>query len=104
MSMYTAHQNVASLQVHTFDINGKTGIYQTFQIKRLDDSSITAIWEQVGFRGPYLSFRESMRSLITAGSASVEVSPRFEKSFAAIFLRIRRIIFPERVLGSPGAH
>ncbi len=32
------------------------------------------------------------------------VSPRFSKSKEAIFLKILRIIFPLRVLGSAGAH
>ena len=35
------------------------------------------------------------------GSKRVEVSPKFESSPSAIFLKIRRIIFPERVLGNP---
>ncbi len=35
----------------------------------------------------------------TEGSASVEVSPRFSISPSAILRRIRRMIFPERVLG-----
>ena len=38
------------------------------------------------------------------GVASVEVSPRFSSSLAATLRRMRRIILPERVLGSPGAH
>ena len=36
----------------------------------------------------------------TLGSANVEVSPRLEVSPVAILRRIRRMIFPERVLGS----
>src|SRR5690606_15518710 len=44
------------------------------------------------------------RSSTTAGSASVDVSPRFSKSFAAILRRMRRMILPERVFGRPGAH
>ncbi len=41
-------------------------------------------------------------SCTTAGSARVEVSPSSSGLSADIFLRMRRIIFPERVLGSPG--
>ena len=48
--------------------------------------------------------RFATRSVTTAGSASVDVSPRCSCSLAAILRRIRRMIFPERVLGSPGAH
>lgn len=36
------------------------------------------------------------------GSAKVEMSPK-SRSPTAIFLRTRRMIFPDRVLGSPGA-
>ena len=39
---------------------------------------------------------------MTFGSAKVDVSPSSSTSFAAIFLKIRRIIFPDLVLGSPG--
>lgn len=38
----------------------------------------------------------------TEGSASVDTSPRLSCWSAAIFLRIRRMIFPDRVLGRPG--
>src|SRR3990167_505180 len=48
--------------------------------------------------------RLSIRSLTTAGSARVVVSPRFSSSLAAILRRMRRMILPERVLGRPGAH
>ena len=48
--------------------------------------------------------RFSTNSVTTAGSAKVDVSPRLSVSFAAIFRRIRRMILPLRVLGSPGAH
>ena len=37
----------------------------------------------------------------TDGSANVEVSPKFSKSFEAIFLKIRLIIFPDLVFGNP---
>src|SRR5450631_420781 len=40
----------------------------------------------------------------TLGSASVDISPNWSDSSAAILRRIRRMIFPERVFGSPGAH
>src|SRR5439155_7786129 len=39
----------------------------------------------------------------TVGSASVETSPRVSNSSAAIFLKILRMILPDRVLGSEGA-
>ena len=45
----------------------------------------------------------SMRIFTTSGSAKVEVSPMESVSFAAILRRIRRMIFPERVLGSASA-
>lgn len=48
--------------------------------------------------------RFSTKPSTTAGSARVEVSPKLLCSFAAILRRIRRMIFPERVLGSPGDH
>src|SRR5579859_17488 len=48
--------------------------------------------------------RLSTSSVTTAGSASVEVSPRLSVSFAAILRRMRRMILPLRVFGSAGAH
>ena len=48
--------------------------------------------------------RFSIKSETTAGSASVDVSPRFEKSSSAIFRKMRLMILPERVLGRPGAN
>ena len=44
------------------------------------------------------------RSPTTAGSASVETSPRLSVSFSAILRRIRRMILPLRVFGRAGAH
>src|SRR5262245_48670722 len=49
-----------------------------------------------------LFWRLFTKSSTTAGSASVDVSPRLEKSSSAILRRMRRMILPERVLGSPG--
>src|SRR5205823_13127827 len=43
------------------------------------------------------------RSSTTAGSASVEVSPRLPYSSSTILRRMRRMILPERVFGRPGA-
>jgi hypothetical protein len=40
-------------------------------------------------------------SSTTAGSNSVEVSPKLFNSPSATLRSMRRIIFPERVLGSP---
>ena len=40
----------------------------------------------------------------TDGSASVDMSPSWSTSFAAILRRMRRMILPERVFGRPGAH
>ena len=37
------------------------------------------------------------------GSANVEMSPTWSSWFSAIFRKIRRMIFPERVFGNPGA-
>ena len=51
---------------------------------------------------PDLLCRLLTRSSTTAGSASVEVSPRLAKSSSAILRRMRRMILPERVLGRPG--
>ncbi len=48
--------------------------------------------------------RFSIRSSTTLGSARVLVSPRPSVSLAAILRRMRRMILPERVLGSPGDH
>ncbi len=41
-----------------------------------------------------LFWRLAIRSSTTAGSASVEVSPRLEKSSSAILRRMRRMILP----------
>ena len=41
----------------------------------------------------------SMSVCIIFGSARVLISPKFSISLLAIFLKIRRRIFPERVLG-----
>ena len=48
--------------------------------------------------------RSRTRLSTTDGSASVEVSPSAPNSSSAIFLRIRRMILPERVFGRPGAN
>ena len=53
---------------------------------------------------PFLFCRCSTRSSTTAGSASVEVSPRLPGSSSAILRRMRRMILPERVFGNPGAN
>lgn len=47
--------------------------------------------------------RESNNACTTPGSARVEISPSCPSSRAAIFRKMRRMIFPERVLGRPGA-
>src|SRR5260370_29713729 len=52
----------------------------------------------------FLFWRWRTRSSTTAGSASVEVSPRLPGSSSAILRRMRRMILPERVLGRPGAN
>src|SRR5947209_2414512 len=44
------------------------------------------------------------RSSTTAGSAKVDVLPRLPNSSSAILRRMRRMILPERVLGSDGAN
>src|SRR5436309_2701200 len=44
------------------------------------------------------------RSSTTLGSARVDVSPRFSKESSAILRRMRRMIFPDRVLGRFGAN
>src|SRR5262249_9109881 len=60
-------------------------------------------YRRVGHRTPYFPLFFT-RSSTTAGSASVDVSPRLLKSFSTILRRMRRMILPERVLGRPGAH
>src|SRR5438874_770948 len=47
-------------------------------------------------------WRPASKASTTLGSASVEVSPRPEVAPSAILRRIRRMILPERVLGSAG--
>ena len=49
----------------------------------------------------YIFCLSSIKLSTTDGSANVEVSPKFSKSFEAIFLRIRLIIFPDLVFGRP---
>ena len=51
-----------------------------------------------------LALRFSIRSSTTLGSARVEVSPRLPNSLSAILRRMRRMIFPDRVFGRPGAN
>ncbi len=50
------------------------------------------------------TIRLSTSCATTPGSASVEMSPSASCSLAAILRRMRRMILPERVFGSPGAH
>lgn len=47
--------------------------------------------------------RRPTSTLTTLGSASVDVSPSCSSSLDAILRSTRRMILPERVLGSPGA-
>ena len=49
-------------------------------------------------------FLPSTNESTTPGSASVEMSPRSEISPSAILRSTRRIILPERVLGSAGVN
>src|SRR4029079_18705609 len=60
---------------------------------------------QTAYAGALFLFcRFSTRSSTTAGSASVEVSPRLLGTSSAILRRMRRMILPERVFGRPGAN
>src|SRR5689334_4370253 len=59
---------------------------------------------EIHFAAAFWLCRFLIRSSTTAGSASVEVSPSAPTSSSAILRRIRRMIFPERVLGRPGAN
>src|SRR6202035_5125358 len=59
---------------------------------------------QIYAAAPFLFCRFLTRSSTTAGSASVEVSPRLPGSSSAILRRMRRMILPERVFGRPGAN
>src|SRR5947209_5114029 len=58
----------------------------------------------VHFGAAFRPCRFLIRSSTTAGSASVEASPSAPTSSSAILRRMRRMIFPERVLGRPGAN
>ncbi len=54
---------------------------------------------------PYVTAaRLPTSSVTTPGSANVDVSPSASVSLAAILRRIRRMILPDRVFGSAGAH
>ena len=44
----------------------------------------------------------SIKSSTTEGSVRIEVSPKFSKSFDAIFLSMLFIIFPDLVFGKRG--
>ena len=58
-----------------------------------------------GVTSPGYRFKRSFTSTgTTSGSASVEMSPSWSCSLAAILRRMRRMILPERVFGRPGAH
>ena len=85
-------------------------IHSMFQVASVRRSAAGAAAANAGERGReephhFPAWRRfATRSATTAGSASVEVSPSCSCSFAAILRRIRRMILPERVFGSPGAH
>ena len=49
----------------------------------------------------YFMFAPCIISFTTSGLRSVEVSPKLVTSLLATFLNIRRIIFPDLVLGNP---
>ena len=68
-----------------------------------DASQSRWLWWGPGAKPRPFYFLVLTRSSTTAGSARVDVSPRLSTSLAAILRRIRRIILPLRVLGSPGA-
>jgi len=63
-------------------------------------STIHSDCKAVYFPRPFFSFTSVST---TPGSASVVISPSASNSSAAIFLKMRRMIFPDRVFGSPGA-
>src|SRR5947199_76777 len=58
----------------------------------------------IHFDAAFRLCRLLIRSSTTAGSANVEVSPSAPTSSSAILRRMRRMIFPERVFGRPGAN
>src|SRR5581483_3437146 len=58
--------------------------------------------DQQHCRRDKLHWRPATRASTTVGSASVEISPRFDVWPSAILRRIRRMILPERVFGSAG--
>jgi hypothetical protein len=47
--------------------------------------------------------RDCTKLSTTDGSAKVEISPKLDTSPSAILRNIRRMIFPDRVFGKPGA-
>ena len=49
----------------------------------------------------YFMFAPCIISFTTSGLRSVDVSPKLVTSLLATFLNIRRIIFPDLVLGNP---
>jgi len=55
-------------------------------------------------KGLYSPGLSRTSSSTTPGSASVDVSPSAPNSPSAILRRMRRMILPERVYGSPGAN
>gem|GEM_PF-4108729 len=52
----------------------------------------------------HVTRRSLTRASTTDGSARVEVSPSWSGAFSAILRKIRRMILPLRVFGSPDAH
>ena len=70
----------------------------------LDTSGPGSVFGWYPLLVPYVSGRPATSASTTAGSARVVMSPIAPASFSAILRRIRRMILPERVLGSPGAN
>ncbi len=62
--------------------------------------SIRVAWE-IHVSISWVSYKSTI-CLTTDGSARVDTSPNSDDLLAAIFLKTRRIILPERVLGRPG--
>src|SRR5690606_392396 len=72
--------------------------FPVFTLRSSVYSSVPSLLVSLRYRAPALICST------TDGSRSVDTSPRFEVSPSAILRRIRRMIFPERVLGNPATN
>ena len=79
------------------------------QKERNSTGKKNSLFSKTSTSSPFLSFSfhfcalKSISVCTTPGSASVDVSPSWSSSPLAILRRILRMIFPDLVLGRPGA-